>query len=52
MEKIQFDSWEDVEREALNLKWYLDSGLCPADHKPEIRRVLGELMDALARRSA
>ena len=52
MEKIQFDSWEAVEREAQYMMWYLDSGQCPETHKPEIRRVLGELMDALAKRSA
>ena len=49
MGKLVIRTRKQAEDELESLRWYLDSGKCPTDHKPEIRSAIGQIMDRLAK---
>ena len=49
MGKLVIRTRKQAEDELEVLRWYLDSGKCPADHKTAIRSAIGQIMDAIAK---
>ena len=49
MGKLVIRTRKQAEEQLESFRWYLDSGECPEDHKPEIRSAIGQIMDAIAK---
>ena len=48
MGKLVIRTRKQAEDELESFRWYLDSGKCPAEHKPHIRSAIGQIMEAIA----